>query len=155
MTITRWCKNLKSLHWGSWRGGRKGLSPPAAPGFEFLCARLSPPRCLTCPLDLQGVQWAVGLVVVRASWPEHPRKSKKKKTWNHFFNCIIKIDSEQRYLNFFFFLFIYLYSNMINQKKNTEVTLFTILVLCSSSSFLNFSCIIFKKNFLTSGFFRY
>jgi len=55
------------------------LSPPAAPGFEFLCARLSPPRCLTCPLDLQGVQWAVGLVVVRASWPEHPRKSKKKK----------------------------------------------------------------------------
>jgi hypothetical protein len=144
MTITRWCKNLKSLHWGSWPGGRKGLSPPAVPGFESSCARLSPSRCLTCPLGLQGVQWAVGLVVVRASWPGHPRKSKKKKrTWNHFFNCIIKIDSEHRYLNFFFFLFIYLYSNMINQKKNTEVTLFTILVLCSSSSFLNFSCIIF------------
>jgi hypothetical protein len=29
-------------------------------------------------LGLQGVQWAVGLVVVRASWPGHPRKSKKK-----------------------------------------------------------------------------
>jgi hypothetical protein len=28
---------------------------------------------------LQGVQWTVGLVVVRASWPGHPRKSKKKK----------------------------------------------------------------------------
>jgi hypothetical protein len=55
------------------------LSPPAAPGFESSCARLSPPRCLTCPLGLQGVQWAVELVVVRASWPGHPRKSKKKK----------------------------------------------------------------------------
>jgi hypothetical protein len=60
-------------------GGRRGLSPPAAPGFESSCARLSSPRCLTCPLGLQGVQWAVGLVVVRASWPGHPRKSKKKK----------------------------------------------------------------------------
>jgi len=66
-------------HWGSWPGGRRGLSPPAAPGFESSCARLSPPRCLPCPLGLQGVQWAVGLVVVRASWPGHPRKSKKRK----------------------------------------------------------------------------
>ena len=67
------------MHRGSWPGGRSGLSPPAAPGFESSCARLSSPRCLTCPLGLQGVQWAVGLVVVRASWPGHPRKSKKKK----------------------------------------------------------------------------
>jgi hypothetical protein len=48
-------------------------------GFESSCARLSPPRCLTCPLGLQDVQWVVGLVVVRTSWPGHPRKSKKKK----------------------------------------------------------------------------
>jgi hypothetical protein len=55
------------------------LSPLAASGFESSCARLSFPRCLTCPLGLQGVQWAVELVVVRASWSGHPRKSKKKK----------------------------------------------------------------------------
>jgi hypothetical protein len=72
-------RNCSNLHWGSWPGGGRGLSPPAAPGFESSCARLSPPRCLTCPLGLQGVQWAVELVVVRASWPGHPRKSKKKK----------------------------------------------------------------------------
>jgi len=66
--------NTTWWHWGSWPGGRRGLSPPAASGFESSCARLSPPRCLTCPLGLQGVQWAVGLVVVRASWPGHPRK---------------------------------------------------------------------------------
>jgi uncharacterized membrane protein len=28
---------------------------------------------------LQGVQWTVRLVVVRASWPGHPHKSKKNK----------------------------------------------------------------------------
>jgi len=74
-------------HWGSWPGGRRGLSPPAAPGFESSCARLSPPRCLTCPLGLQGVQWVVGLVVVRASWPGHPRKSPKKKKNRTFVTC--------------------------------------------------------------------
>ena len=65
---------MHKLHWGSWPGGGRGLFPSAAPGFEPSCARLSPPRCLTCPLGLQGVQCAVRLVVVRASWPEHPRK---------------------------------------------------------------------------------
>jgi hypothetical protein len=40
--------------------------------------RLSPPRCLTCLLGLQGVQWIRGLVVVRVSWPGHPRLYKKK-----------------------------------------------------------------------------
>jgi hypothetical protein len=34
------------------------------------------------PLGLQGVQWAVGLVVVHASWPGHPRKSKKKNIYD-------------------------------------------------------------------------
>jgi hypothetical protein len=58
---------------------RRGLSLSAAPGFEPSCARLSPPRCLTYPLGLQDVQWAVRLVVVRASWPGHPRKKKKIK----------------------------------------------------------------------------
>ena len=57
---------------------RRGLSLSAAPGFEPLCARLSPPRCLTYPLVLQDVQWAVRLVVVRANWPGHPLKKKKK-----------------------------------------------------------------------------
>jgi hypothetical protein len=69
---------LLASRWGSWPGGGRGLSPSTAPGFESSCARLSPPRCLTYPLGLQGVQWAVRLVVVRASWPGHPRKSKKK-----------------------------------------------------------------------------
>jgi hypothetical protein len=58
---------------------RRGLSLFVAPGFEPSCARLSPPRCLTYPLGLQDVQWAVRLVVVRASWPGHPRKKKKIK----------------------------------------------------------------------------
>ena len=57
---------------------KRGLSLSAAPGFEPSCAHLSPPRCLTYPLGLQDVQWAVRLVVVRASWPGHPRKKKKK-----------------------------------------------------------------------------
>ena len=42
------------------------LGPPCA-------VYLSPPWCLTCSLGLQDVQWAVRLVVVRASWPGHPR----------------------------------------------------------------------------------
>ena len=67
------CLELKSPTIKS-KKKERGLSPPAAPGFESSCARLSPPRCLTCPLSLQGVQWAVGLVVVRTSWLGHPRK---------------------------------------------------------------------------------
>jgi hypothetical protein len=76
---------LLASRWGSWPGGGRGLSPSTAPGFESSCARLSPPRCLTYPLGLQGVQWAVRLVVVRASWPGHPRKSKKKNIASSFF----------------------------------------------------------------------
>jgi hypothetical protein len=33
----------------------------------------------TSPLDILKQYGAVGLVMVRASWPGHPRKSKKKK----------------------------------------------------------------------------
>jgi len=56
---------------------------PLSPGFER--ARLSSPRCLTCLLGLQGVQWVRGLVVVRVSWPGHPGLPKKKK------NILVKI----------------------------------------------------------------
>ena len=55
---------------------------PLSPGFER--ARLSSPRCLTCLLGLQGVQWVRGLVVVRVSWPGHPGLPKKK-------NILVKI----------------------------------------------------------------
>ena len=55
------------------------VSLPLSPGFESQCARLSPPRCLTCLLGLQGVQWVRGLVVVRVSWPGHPGLPKKKE----------------------------------------------------------------------------
>jgi hypothetical protein len=47
-------------------------------GFESSCAYLSSPQYFTCPLGLQGVQWAVGLIVVRASWLGHSSKLKKK-----------------------------------------------------------------------------
>ena len=78
-------KNLTIMHWGFWPGSRRSLSFPTAPGFKFLCACLSSQRCFICSLGLQGVQWAVGLVVVRASWPGHSRKSKKKKKeFNHY-----------------------------------------------------------------------
>jgi hypothetical protein len=40
--------------------------------LEPLYARLLSPRCFTCLLNLQGVQWVRELVVVRVSWPGHP-----------------------------------------------------------------------------------
>ena len=58
----------------SWPSGGRGLFPSSAPGFKPHCERLSPPRCLTCSLGLQDVQWAVKLVVVSASWSGQPRK---------------------------------------------------------------------------------
>jgi hypothetical protein len=54
-------------------------SLPLPPGFESQRACLSPPRCLTCLLGLQGVQWVRGLVLVRVSWPGHPGLQKNKK----------------------------------------------------------------------------
>jgi hypothetical protein len=68
-----------ALHLRYWPSGGRNLFPFSAPGFEFSCARLSLSRCLTWLLSLQNVQWAVGLVMVRASWPEHPHRKKKKK----------------------------------------------------------------------------
>ena len=59
-----------------WPSGRGKVSSE----FESQHARLSPPRCLTCLLGLQGVQWVRGLVVVRVSWPGHPGLKKKKRT---------------------------------------------------------------------------
>jgi hypothetical protein len=55
-----------------------GFALPMCPGFEPSHVRLSPPRCLTCLLGLQDVQWVRGLVMVRVSWPGHPGLSKKK-----------------------------------------------------------------------------
>jgi hypothetical protein len=62
-------------------------------GFEPPCTHLSSPRCLICSLSLRDVQWTVGLVVVRISWPGHLRKLKK-----NIFVPWIKISS---YNNFF------------------------------------------------------
>ena len=58
-------------------------------GFEPQRARLSPPRCLTCLLGLQGVQWVRGLVVVRVSWPGHPGLPKKKKMISSCYNHLL------------------------------------------------------------------
>jgi len=68
-----------ATHWGFWPSGRGKVSLPLSPGFEPQRIRLSPPRCLTCLLGLQGVQWVRRLVVVRVSWPGHPGLPKKKK----------------------------------------------------------------------------
>jgi len=67
------------VHLRYWPSGGRDLFPSSAPGFEPHCARLSPPRCLTCLLSLQDVQWAVRLVVVRASWPDIYVNKKKKR----------------------------------------------------------------------------
>jgi hypothetical protein len=52
-------------------------APP--PGFDPLCARLSPPRCLTCSWACRMSSGPWGIVVVRVSWPGHPTWIKKKK----------------------------------------------------------------------------
>jgi len=49
----------------------RGLVPPP-PGFDPLCARLSPPRCLTCSWACRMSSGPWGIVVVRVSWPGHP-----------------------------------------------------------------------------------
>jgi hypothetical protein len=41
-------------------------------GFDLLCARLSPPRCLTCSWACRVSSGPWGIVVVRVSWPGHP-----------------------------------------------------------------------------------
>ena len=44
--------------------------PP--PRFDPLCARLSPPRCLTCSWACRMSSGPWGIVVVRVSWLRHP-----------------------------------------------------------------------------------
>ena len=41
-------------------------------GFDPQCARLSPPRCLTCSWACRVSSGPWGIVVVRVSWPGHP-----------------------------------------------------------------------------------
>ena len=68
------------MHRGLWPSGKDKVSLPLSPGFEPQRARLSPSRCLTCLLGLQGVQWIRRLVVVRVNWfgnSELPKKEKK------------------------------------------------------------------------------
>jgi len=78
--------------WPSGRGkvGRGKVSLSLSPGFEPQRARLSSPRCFTCLLGLQGVQWVRELVVVRVSWPEHPGLPKKKKKSSCTANFILQ-----------------------------------------------------------------
>ena len=49
------------------------------PEFDFLCARLSPPWCLTCSLGLQDVQWAVRNSRGARKLAQTPHANKKKK----------------------------------------------------------------------------
>jgi len=65
--------------WGSCFSGVWGLVSFCRPKFDFLCVRLSPPRCLTCSLDLQGVQWPVGNSCDTRKLPRTPHANKKKK----------------------------------------------------------------------------
>jgi hypothetical protein len=75
-------KNTDFMHRGLWPSGRGKVSLLLSSGFEPQRACLSLPRCLTCLLGLQGIQWVRGLVVVRVSCPKHPGllKKKQKKT---------------------------------------------------------------------------
>ena len=71
-------KNTDFMHRGLWPSGRGKVFLLLSSGFEPQRACLSLPRCLTCLLGLQGIQWVRGLVVVRVSWPKHPGLLKKK-----------------------------------------------------------------------------
>jgi hypothetical protein len=62
---------------GLWPNGLGKVFLLLHPGFKPQRACLSPLRCLTCLLGLQGVQWIRGLVVVRVNWSGHPGLSKK------------------------------------------------------------------------------
>jgi len=64
----------------SWQG-----FPASASWVQAQRTRLSSPRCLTCLLGLQGVQWVRELVVVCVSWPGHPGLKKNEKKKSHSF----------------------------------------------------------------------
>ena len=56
-----------------------------------------PPRCLTCSLDLQDVQWIRGLIIVHASWHGHPNNNNKKKnSWQSRENTLIYREEHAR-----------------------------------------------------------
>ena len=60
---------------GTWRSSCCGQSCNlfrSRSGFDPLCARLSPPRCLTCSWACRMSSGPWGIVVVRVSWPGHP-----------------------------------------------------------------------------------
>jgi hypothetical protein len=85
------------MHRGLWPSGRGKVFLSLSPGFEPQRARLSPPRCLTCLLGLQGIQWVRGLVVVRVSWLGHPGLKKKKDSYIHvlfFFFFFLKLNCD-------------------------------------------------------------
>jgi len=68
------------LHaWGLCSSGTWGLVFFCRPDFDSLCVRLSPPRCFTCSLGLQGVQWAVGNSRDARKLARTPHANKKKK----------------------------------------------------------------------------
>jgi len=75
MSKKRWVSALEGL---AAVANRVTCSAPI-PGSNPLCARLSPPRCLTCSWACRVSSGPWELVVVRASWPGHPTLIKKKK----------------------------------------------------------------------------
>jgi hypothetical protein len=77
-------RDIAALHRGFWPNGLGRVSMPLSPGFKSQRARLSPPRCLTCLLSLQGFQWVWGIVVVPISWSGHPELSKNNNNNNCF-----------------------------------------------------------------------
>jgi len=56
-----------------------GLVSFCCPEFDSLYIRLSPPRCPTCSLSLQGVQWAVGNSHGARKLARTPHANQKKK----------------------------------------------------------------------------
>jgi hypothetical protein len=59
--------------------------------FEPQRAYLSPPRCFTCLLGLQGIQWIQRLVVVRLNWLGRPSLKKKYNDIIMFIYNILEI----------------------------------------------------------------
>jgi len=60
--------------WGPSCCGHRVTCSAPRPGFDPLYARLSPPRCLTSSWACRMSSGPWGIVVVRVSWPGHPRK---------------------------------------------------------------------------------
>jgi hypothetical protein len=65
-------KNNIYSTWGSSCCGQSCDLFRPRPRFDPLCARLSPPRCLTCSWACRMSSGLWGIVVVRVSWPGHP-----------------------------------------------------------------------------------